>query len=497
MNTDPTVIIVASLVWLVLILGLYVWTSLALAAVFRKSGQESWQAWVPILNQIVLLKLAGLSPWLVLLNLLPVAGWVVLVYACHIVGRSFGYGAGMTVLAALVFPVWASVVGFGSARWVGLEQGPRRTGRFDAIDETSGPAMRAARDVAEAGPRPPATSVPAGTAYSPVLPPPAYGGLRPAASGVDAPVGGWTPPPLPTDAVGSPVPPAPEGPVTSVPGVSAPAPAVSAPAPASATPVSAAPFSAAPAVGALRDTTDDVDPALPIDTDAEVTGAEIGAPAPISAVPSAARPAEGPAPTAPLMRTPAPGVAPAADDALDAGPVGARRQDPWAPATTPEADAFGDSAEVSAVAEVPGAGGPLSARSSVSAQNTRPEIPDDPLDETIVARRKRTEWAILTGGGEPIPLGSEVVLLGRRPSADPAFPTAQLVSIHDGTVSKTHARLELRGDVWFITDLDSTNGVVFATVLGTEVEAMPGEATEAGDRFLLGDAEIRLVRTDQ
>ena len=63
-------------------------------------------------------------------------------------------------------------------------------------------------------------------------------------------------------------------------------------------------------------------------------------------------------------------------------------------------------------------------------------------------------------------------------------------------MSKTHARLELRDDAWYIIDLDSTNGVLFATLMGTEVEATPGVAVEAGDRFLLGDAEVRLQRSD-
>ena len=86
--------------------------------------------------------------------------------------------------------------------------------------------------------------------------------------------------------------------------------------------------------------------------------------------------------------------------------------------------------------------------------------------------------------------------LGRRPARDPEFPQAQLVAIQDGTVSKTHARLRLRDDRWYVTDLDSTNGVLFATVMGTEVEVPRGEEVEAGDRFLLGDAEVRLQRSD-
>ena len=63
-------------------------------------------------------------------------------------------------------------------------------------------------------------------------------------------------------------------------------------------------------------------------------------------------------------------------------------------------------------------------------------------------------------------------------------------------MSKTHARLELRDEQWYVTDLGSTNGVLFATLMGTEVEATPGVELEAGERFFLGDAEVRLLRGD-
>jgi pSer/pThr/pTyr-binding forkhead associated (FHA) protein len=162
-----------------------------------------------------------------------------------------------------------------------------------------------------------------------------------------------------------------------------------------------------------------------------------------------------------------------------------------------DGQAFTDtSGEVSAIVGAPDAGAPRSARASVSAQHAMPEIPDDAIDETIIARRRQTQWSLVLPTGEPVVLRAEVVILGRRPSADSDYPGAQLVAIEDGTVSKTHARLVLRDDKWWVTDLDSTNGVLFATVLGTEVEATSGVEAEAGDRFLLGDAEVRLVRSD-
>jgi hypothetical protein len=271
------------------------------------------------------------------------------------------------------------------------------------------------------------------------------------------------------------------------------------------------------AAPAAADASGDVDPwqgfALDsTDHSAEVTGAFTGAPAPISAVPASAPegvpalptayeiPAEAYAPRS-SAQTPGEGITrpPVTDVPLPA--ITGDDREPWAPARSPmaESEAFPEaSGPVSAVAGVADAGIPFSARSSVSAQHGRPEIPedDDSFDETVIARRKRTDWTLIPPAGDPVSLTSDVVILGRRPSADAQHPGAQLVSIHDGTVSKTHARLQLRDDRWYVVDLDSTNGVLFSTVMGTEVEATPGEEVEAGDRFLLGDAEIRLQRSD-
>ena len=162
-----------------------------------------------------------------------------------------------------------------------------------------------------------------------------------------------------------------------------------------------------------------------------------------------------------------------------------------------DAEAFPEtSGPVSAIAGAPDAGTPRSARASVSAQHALPEIPDDADRGDDHRAAPPTQWSLVLPSGAPVALGAEVVILGRRPVADPEYPGAQLVAIQDGTVSKTHARLELRDERGTSPISDSTNGVLFATVLGTEVEATPGVEAEAGDRFLLGDAEVRLVRSD-
>lgn len=106
-----------SLIYLVLVTVGYVWVSLALAAVFGKVGEARGQAWIPVWNLAVVLRLGGFAPWLILI---PVVNLVLLLIACHRIGLAFGYGPAMTVVAALWFPIWASVLGWGNAVWSGV-----------------------------------------------------------------------------------------------------------------------------------------------------------------------------------------------------------------------------------------------------------------------------------------------------------------------------------------------------------------------------------------
>lgn len=530
---DVTGVLFGVLFTLLVTAGLYIWIALALSAVFRKSGEEGWKAWVPVLNSIVLLQLAGLTPWLVLLSFVPIlniAAVVVFAIALYRISIAFGYGAGMTVLGVLLFPVWASVIGWGSARWVGREvgaqgahsargahvsapmTGARRTGEgpatlpplppFPSVAPRAGEPSAAPAYAGDApapapfsGFAPPARTSPSlstpGAAGAPSADTPhaepaqahpaaeadpapvrASSQVTPPAEGWAPPSGGWTPPPLPGRPVaagGAPDPESADDPGAEIDD---------------------------PWQGFALDSTD---------LSAEVTGAVPGAPAPISAIPASAAepiPFTPDAFAAPESATTGNGITrPPVTRVAAPGATGGDRE-PWVPARSPmnDADAFPESSgPVSAVAGAPDAGSPRAARSSVSAFHAKPEIPDedDIFDHTIVARRKRTDWSLVPPTGDPIALVSDVVILGRRPAADPDFPKAQLVAIQDGTVSKTHARLQLRADRWYVTDLDSTNGVLFATLMGTEVEATPGEEVEAGDRFLMGDAEIRLVRSEE
>ena len=103
--TDSTMVVLGATAF-ALVVVLYVWLALALAALFRKVGEASWKGWVPVLNVATVLKLGGFSPWLVLLNLVPLFGFiafaVVFIVAVHRINTSFGVGAGLTVVGAIL-----------------------------------------------------------------------------------------------------------------------------------------------------------------------------------------------------------------------------------------------------------------------------------------------------------------------------------------------------------------------------------------------------------
>ena len=86
------------------------------------------------------------------------------------------------------------------------------------------------------------------------------------------------------------------------------------------------------------------------------------------------------------------------------------------------------------------------------------------------------------------------MILGRKPDDEPEFPSAQLISVADGTrtISKTHAVLALVDGAWTITDLGSTNGVVLIDEDGSERELEPHQPAVLTKRFLLGDAELTI-----
>ena len=145
-----------------------------------------------------------------------------------------------------------------------------------------------------------------------------------------------------------------------------------------------------------------------------------------------------------------------------------------------------------------GSGEPLAALARSRRSTAVPEIPDPNPPSTrpiIAARRRRRRGCSRRPLGAPISVTERCAdrrTGGRSPTPTSPMRSSSPISDETRTMSKTHARLELRGDEWVIVDLGSTNGVLFATVHGHGGRGSPGVPERVGERFLLGDAEVRL-----
>ena len=124
------VVVVFSLVGI----AVYVWNALALSRLFLRLGGESWKGWVPILNTAEIFARGGVPAWSVVFLFIPIVnlyGIYLFAVATYRINVLFGRGAGSTVLAVLLQPVWATLLAWGST-----SPDPER-GRMQAVPTLS------------------------------------------------------------------------------------------------------------------------------------------------------------------------------------------------------------------------------------------------------------------------------------------------------------------------------------------------------------------------
>lgn len=470
-------------------IGVYVWYALALSKLFPRLGGEGWKGWVPILNESEILARGGVPAWSVVFYFIPLVnlyGLYLKIVATHRINVSRGRGAGSTVLAILLPPVWATLLAWGPE--VAPDHGRVAAPVADArTAHVMNPAV--ARDAS--GYTIPSLMPPA--APSAPLP------VAPAATGV---------PPVP----GIPAPAAPGAPTAHF---APPAPTTAAPAapPAAPTiPAAAAAAAPPPAAGYAAPPVPPVHPQGQSPAPPAAPAPQPVAPAQPAPVPSFAPPA---APAAPAAVTPpaTPTTPPVPPTTPSVGQPGAVRPAP--PMFAPEAPSAAAPAPVLPEAPivhppvleqpvpVPGAAAPVASvllgadalpedvdRTVVTPRRTD----DEDLEATVVVdRRSRMRWHLVLEDGTRLPLTGEAVVLGRNPDAAPG---EQKLAVPDRTrtLSKTHARLDLQGEEWRLTDLHSTNGVVLVADDGTETLLDPGESVMGTGRFILGEVALQVVR---
>lgn len=487
-------LLVAWGVSLLIAIGLYVWYAVALSRLFPRIGGEAWKGWVPVLNEAEILARGGVPAWSVVYYFIPLVniyGLYLKVIATNRINQQFGRGAGMTVLAILLPPLWATILAGGAPpypegdRLAALQPGPRRTPQpaFAPEGDAAGyplpsfapqkPASTHANAefvpaARSSTPADSATSAPVSPAQSTM--PPEWAAFAPAPSAPAAAAPAPTPAPQPfVPAPQSPAAPAPQSPAAAAP-QSAPAPqsarAAALPPAFASMPPAFAPTPLVASAPAPADENPPFDTVENLDTVRAVPPslrAQASAPAPLDSV----MPLSSETPPAP------PAAAPPATIAAPA----------TAPATAP--------ASTEPPAASPLGGLPEDVAKTVI--SPRRVVIEDDLEETVIVARKRgVRRSLVLDDGRTFALSGASVVIGRNPTGDAG---EQRLAISDGTrtLSKTHARLVVTDDEWRLTDLNATNGVVVVADDGTEVLLDPGESVVGTGRFILGEVGMHVI----
>jgi hypothetical protein len=158
------------------------------------------------------------------------------------------------------------------------------------------------------------------------------------------------------------------------------------------------------------------------------------------------------------------------------------------PVSAPDAPTITITAPPPGIADPPSAPAAIPAPAFVSVVAPRAES----IDETRISVRRKAgaHWRLVLPDGRHIEI-STTLLAGRDPLANATWPGAALLTIddEDHSVSKTHAVFSVDAEGLWVTDLDSTNGVIITQPDGTELDLapnvrcliQPGADVELGD----------------
>ena len=100
-------------------LAILVLIIISLWKIFTKAGKPGWAAIIPIYNIIVLLEIVNKPLWWIILLIIPFVNIIFAIIIVHRLSRSFGQGAGFTVLLLLVGIVGYPLLAFGDYKYVG------------------------------------------------------------------------------------------------------------------------------------------------------------------------------------------------------------------------------------------------------------------------------------------------------------------------------------------------------------------------------------------
>lgn len=93
---------------------IFVYRTLLRCVIYKKAGKRAWAPFIPIYRNVVMLKVCQMSPWWLLLLLVPIVGWIILwivsVASKFMLSEKFGKGVGFSFGLWLLPVVFESIL---------------------------------------------------------------------------------------------------------------------------------------------------------------------------------------------------------------------------------------------------------------------------------------------------------------------------------------------------------------------------------------------------
>lgn len=94
---------------------------------FKKAGRHGWASIIPIYKEITYLKVCGISPWWILILIIPIFGWIIYAIVKFIarftLAEAFDKGVGFGIGLLLLGIIFESIIAFNkNIKYVGYEE---------------------------------------------------------------------------------------------------------------------------------------------------------------------------------------------------------------------------------------------------------------------------------------------------------------------------------------------------------------------------------------
>lgn len=99
---------------LIVLLVIFFYRTLLRCVIYKKAGKHAWAPFIPIYRNVVMLKICGMSPWWLLLLLVPIVGWIglwlVSVASKFMLAEKFGRGVAFSFGLWLLAPIFETIL---------------------------------------------------------------------------------------------------------------------------------------------------------------------------------------------------------------------------------------------------------------------------------------------------------------------------------------------------------------------------------------------------